>query len=393
MSVPEHYSGDGSALPQPDLISPRRQAGERDIDIVLVTGAGASCAFGVNGTRLPLMGDWSDKLVRALGQRIGYREATGLQQGMSGEEFEAQLGKFLQDVEAFKRIGGLLAPSVGFQDFGAATQIMASQGVMGQWHSQAVSHFSQITALIHQSLYENFADAAVDLDAAARAYERLFHSLGLGGAGSRLVYATTNYDTIGEYAIERSGGHPDWGQPPSLENRANYSLTIPGLLDAMPRYVPVLHLHGRVGWYRRDGKVYAANVVKHQPGFGVPVVMLPDPDKIYDQDDVIIAICREFSEALSRAKRVLVLGHSLHDRYLVQTIAQHVEPLDRLAVTVLVDPADPARPHKSVVSFPAKIAQLLGNAAIIPMRFGSGEDAGVPAIRTWTETLASGGLL
>jgi hypothetical protein len=393
MSVPERYSPDGSALPQPDLISPRRQAGERDIDIVLVTGAGASCAFGVNGTHLPLMGDWSDKLVRSLGQHIGYREATGLRHGMSGEEFEAQLGKFLQDVEAFKRVGGLLAPSVGFQDFGAGTQVMASQGVMDQWHSQAVSHFSQMTDLIHKSLYENFAEAAVDLDAAARAYQGLFHSLGLGGAGSRLVYATTNYDTIGEHAIERSGGYPDWGQPPSLENRANYSLVIPGLLDAMPRYVPVLHLHGRVGWYRRDGQVHAANVVKHQQGFGVPVVMLPDPDKIYDQDDVIIAIWREFSEALSRAKRVLVLGHSLHDRYLVRTLVQHVDPLERLAVTVLADQTDPERPDESVASFPAKVAQLLGNAAIIPMRFGSGEAAGFPAIRTWTDKLASGGLL
>jgi hypothetical protein len=44
---------------------------------------------------MPLMGDWSDHLVRKLGQRIGYREATGLKSGMSGEAFEARLGKFL----------------------------------------------------------------------------------------------------------------------------------------------------------------------------------------------------------------------------------------------------------------------------------------------------------
>ena len=24
------------------------------------------------------------------------------------------------------------------------------------------------------------------------------------------------------------------------------------LLDGMPRYVPILHLHGRAGWYRRN---------------------------------------------------------------------------------------------------------------------------------------------
>jgi hypothetical protein len=53
---------------------------------------------------------------------------------MSGEEFEARLGTFLQDVEAFRRIGGLLDPSVRFQDFGAGTQLMTAQGVMEQWH-------------------------------------------------------------------------------------------------------------------------------------------------------------------------------------------------------------------------------------------------------------------
>ena len=33
------------------------------IDLVLVTGAGASCDFGVNQTRLPLMAEWS-RLIR-----------------------------------------------------------------------------------------------------------------------------------------------------------------------------------------------------------------------------------------------------------------------------------------------------------------------------------------
>ncbi len=257
-----------------DLVTGGVPAGERDIDIdidvVLVTGAGASRAFGVNGKPMPLMGDWSDHLVRELGSRIGYREATGLKNGMSGEAFEARLGKFLQDVEAFQRIGDLLDASVRFQDFGAGTQIMSAQGVMDQWHSQAVHHFGEITGLIHKSLYELFADAAVDLDGAAQAYQGLFHSLGLSGPDTRLVYATTNYDTIGEHAISRSGGFPDWGQPPTLEQGNQTQLAITGLLSGLSRYVPVLHLHGRVGWFRRtDGTVYAANVTRHQVGFGI----------------------------------------------------------------------------------------------------------------------------
>lgn len=378
-----------------DLITGGVAARERDIDVVLVTGAGASRAFGVNGKPMPLMGDWSDHLVRQLGQRSGYREATGLRQGMDGEEFEARLGRFLQDAEAFRRISDLLEPSVRFQDFGPGTHVMTAHGVMEQWHSQAVHHFSEITKLIHESLYELFADAAVDLDAAAHAYQGLFGSLGLTGPDSRLVYATTNYDTIGEHAISRSGRPPDWGQPPTLEHGSLTRLVIPGLLAGLPRYVPVLHLHGRVGWFRRpDGQVYSSEVTRYQAGFGIPLVMLPDPDKVYDQDDVIIAMWREFSEALARAKRVLVLGHSLNDQFLLRALQQNVQPFDRIAVSVLADQHDPRRPDASAGPVIAKIADRLGNAAAIPIRFGGRpEQASAMAIRTWAEKLSGNDLI
>jgi hypothetical protein len=55
---------------------------ERDLDLVMVTGAGASRGFGANGSNLPLMGDWSDTLVRPLLSKHGsYLNATGLEQG------------------------------------------------------------------------------------------------------------------------------------------------------------------------------------------------------------------------------------------------------------------------------------------------------------------------
>jgi hypothetical protein len=376
------------------LITSTAGARVRDIDVVLVTGAGASRAFGVNDTPMPLMNDWSDHLVRKLAQRNGYREATGLRHGMGGEDFEARLGKFLQDVEAFRRVSDLLDPSVRFGDFGPGTQVMSAHGVMEQWHLQAARHFGEITTLIHESLYELFADVAVDLDAAAQAYQGLFGSLGLTGPDSQLVYATTNYDTVGEHAISRSGRPPDWGQPPTLEHGNLNRLLIPGLLGGLPRYVPVLHLHGRVGWFRRpDGQVYASEVTRHQAGFGIPLVMLPDPDKVYDQDDVIIAMWREFSEALARAKRVFVLGHSLNDQFLLRALRQNVQPLDRMAVSVLADEFDHKRTDQSAVPLIAKIANQLGNAAHIPMRFGSGADEGFIGIRTWTEKLSEDGLI
>jgi hypothetical protein len=365
----------------------------RDIDLVMVTGAGASREFGVNGTKLPLMAEWSDALVLKLGEHISYLDTTGLKRGMAGEEFEGRLGKFLRDIEAFARIGDLLEPSTRFQDLGpSGGQFLGAQGVLENWHTVAGHHFGQITDLIRESLYDLFADARVDHGAAATAYAGLFSSLGLGG-GSRMVYATTNYETVGEHAIRLAGGRPDWGQPPALGNEGELRLEVPGIIDGIGRYVPVLHLHGRVGWYRRDGRVYAANVVRHDQGFGIPIVMLPDPDKVYDQDDVIISLWQQFGEALARAKRVFVLGHSLNDSYLLRALVQNVEPLDRIAVAVLEAGHDDDSLDSSAVPVVAKIQEHLGNAAIIPMRFGSTPDAGRRGIAAWTEKLEGNGLL
>jgi hypothetical protein len=63
--------------------------------------------------------------------------------------------------------------------------------------------------------------------------------------------------------------------------------------------------------------------------------MLPDPDTSYDTGPIIATIWQQFEEALTWARMVLVLGHSLHDRALVAALRTQVEPPSRLAVTVL----------------------------------------------------------
>lgn len=57
---------------------------------------------------------------------------------------------------------------------------------------------------------------------------------------------------------------------------------------------------------------------------------------------------------------------------------QNVQPLDRIAVSVLADEHDHSQPDQSAGPVVAKITQVLGNAAAIPMRFGSG---GWPMLR------------
>ena len=106
-----------------------------------------------------------------------------------------------------------------------------------------------------------------------------------------------------------------------------------------------------------------------------------------------VPVLQQFAEALARAKRVLVLGHSLNDSFLLRALIQNVQPFDRIAITVLEDEQDQDQPHQSAGPVLAKISQDLVNAAIVPIRFGSSPDAGIKGLRTWQEGLAGDGLL
>lgn len=54
-------------------------------------------------------------------------------------------------------------------------------------------------------------------------------------------------------------------------------------------------------------------VTTHNRTFGLPVVTLHDPEKGSSGGDVLTMVWSQFEAALRRARRVLVLGHSLSD--------------------------------------------------------------------------------
>src|SRR5438105_2696353 len=87
---------------------------ETDIDLVLITGAGASHEFGANRQKLPLMNGWADFLVERLFRYPYFQEATGLKKNMSGPDFETMLGEFLDRVGGFYRAEGLIKISSQF---------------------------------------------------------------------------------------------------------------------------------------------------------------------------------------------------------------------------------------------------------------------------------------
>jgi hypothetical protein len=359
---------------------------ERDIDLVLITGAGASCAFGAGDTRLPMMGEWADALTKKLARSAsGYLKATGLEPDLPGMEFERRLGSFLRQVTAFSEIEPLVGVTRDMIVEPDVQRMIASVGSIESWHQATKNHLGQIVTQIHESLYELFADPALDVRKATESYGALLQGLGISKA-SKWVYATTNYDIVGETALNELGFLPDWGEPPQARS-SEQLLVVDDLIRGLPRYVPVLHLHGRVGWYRRlDGygnPVYATTATRHQPGFGVPIVMLPDPNKAYGSDPIINSLWLQFGEVLRRAKCVFVLGHSLHDDALVDALRENVDPLDRIAVSVFSSDADPDVPDDSAAEILQTIQGRLGNAAVIPMRFGSSLEAGARGIQTY----------
>jgi len=341
----------------------------RDIDLVLVTGAGASREFGVNGTSIPLMSEWSDALVDKIsGRSWSYLEATRLEKGLDGPTFERRLGQFLQLATALPQIEQVLKPSLEFQP----PPNGVSEQALRQWQRATLHHIEEIVHLVRESLYECFSPDHMDLDAAAQAYSTLLQQLGITKAES-MVYATTNYDIVGEYAIERIGGFPDCGEQRGIANRPEAKLRIDGLLGGMPRYVPVLHLHGRIGWYQRsDSESYSSDIRTHNRDSGVPILMLPDPNKVYDTNPNIVSLWTQFEDALRRAKRVLVLGHSLHDDPLVEALQRNVSPGERVAITTIsgtevkgtVVPQDEDLRNRVVGSLPA--------ASVIPINFAQG---------------------
>jgi hypothetical protein len=339
---------------------------EQDIDLVLITGAGASAPFGANGATLPQMQGWVSALCRKLMQSdSNYLTLTGLSESLSGPQFEEVLGDYLHKVQAFDAIEDFVGLTVPFVNLTPPL----SRESLTQWHGTVQFKLKMVNNLIHESLYEQFGQAR-DLRAATSAYSELFEALRVLSETASIVVATTNYDPIAEEVLAMQGRLPDWGQPPMVHPVTDAPLDVKNLVSGRSRFTPVLHLHGRIGWYiRQDDKPYGLATEKHSEQFGTPIVILPDPQKDYGADALINALWREFEVALGRAKRVFILGHSLNDVPLRRALIANVKPMERIGVAVYSE--DGNEPHESTAETQRIITEELVGATTVPMRFGS----------------------
>lgn len=294
------------------------------MDLLLVTGAGASRELGKPEDPLPLMPDWANALCSALdGAESGLAGRCALSEGMGGEEFEEALGLLLR-WEQMKYLNSRFA---GLTD---------QPGQFQQLDGQASSRLGTIRQVIDRTLYEQFGQHRVDDERATTAYKSLLQRLDV----HQLVLATTNYDRACEAALSRLGRKPDAGFR-SDDSESVPKLQVAGLVASAreAESTACLHLHGAIGWYQKDGVVYDfRSGHEYNETLGTPVVLYPDPLKDPTSDAHVATLWEEFRLALADADHVLVLGHSLHDPALVNAI-RSAKP-KRLAVTNLMTAGD-----------------------------------------------------
>jgi len=301
------------------------------------------------------MPQWSETLVNKMfDSGADQYGLSGLRTGMTGPQFEAALGDFLRRAEAFAQIRPVAALTASAPGLGGP-QIQT-------WYDQVANAFDRINEVIVSSLMQEFHHNRLAVSFATEAYRQLLDLARLPNT-TGLVYVTTNYDALGELALEDLGAHPDAGEPARQYGGHATGLDVVGLLDDMSRHTPVLHLHGKVGWYRDDrGRVQVLDVQQHHASHGVPVVMLPDPNKSFAGDDVLALLWAQFQEAVTDARRILVLGHSLADRQLVN-ILRGVS--GKLGVTYLGTSAD-----RDTAQLERLRNELGRDPAYFPVKFG-----------------------
>jgi hypothetical protein len=296
---------------------------------------------------MPLMGDWSDALAEALeDEEERLSEACVLEEGMSPEEFEKSLGLLIRwdqvrhlD-ERFKWLGGDRAMS------------LTNEPDVTRARENMNRRMEVVMATVNATLYEQFGLGRVDDERAVAAYQALLRHFGK----SELAIATTNYDRSAERALDALGRHVTTGFPPSAQRTPR--LRPAGMASDRNSGTPVIHLHGAVGWYERDGNIedhYGDQ--PYNPSLGTPAVLYPDPDKDPTSSAYVSLLWTEFRAAMDQADVVLVIGHSLHDRALVDEL-KRVRGKKPLGVTYFADEED------------ERISALIGDAIPIQMDFG-----------------------
>jgi hypothetical protein len=262
---------------------------------------------------MPLMSDWMNDLTQRLNAtgRGALAQAVGLSSKGSGEEFEASLGRLLAWQRALPTVASL-------SRLGSPTHERSPE--FEEWAFRATEAAQGLVTLIYESLHELFGRNQINQNAASAAYRTLIDLFKLPSDGT-IVFATTNYDVAIELALQDLSVVPLAGTIPRI---GTDGVVRPEGVTGQAKHdaFPVLHLHGRVGWYRDDsGSVRDAGADgPFNPTLGPPGLLLPDPDKDYSDQRVLSDMWTEMTNVIAEAKKILIVGHSLHDKALADSL-------------------------------------------------------------------------
>ena len=255
-------------------------------------------------------------------------QAIGLTPNPKGTEFEEALGLFLQ---------WMLALPLNTKFAKVGTDLTGMRPEITNWLAETERNSARVNKELWKSLYRHFKADKIDRSKAQKAWARLDETL--GGATVPKKVATTNYDLSAEiafnainYAVTDGFRDVAW-QTPTFDPEGL------GHWEGTLSSVAVLHLHGAVGWYRRDGTVSRQGFDQdYNETLGAPVILPPDPKKDPLNDATVAGIWREFQSALASATHVLVLGHSLHD----PALAEQLRDASRRGLHVLIAGVKPS---------------------------------------------------
>lgn len=345
--------------------------------ILVLTGAGASVNLGVGQKKVPMMSSWASDLVTKLGARA---DQIGLRPDMPGEDFEKALGSFL----AFEKALPLTQPLAHLGAPGAPSQ-RVTMG-FADWFHTATSSVEQIRKDLLANLFENFGRDQIDDAKAARTYAKLHAALRKAdgsvlqseedrklAAESYIVHATTNYDTAIETAIQ-ADAHlqlvDGFTSRAGLGSETYTPEVLTGATADSTSLIPVVHLHGAVGWYyRQDGSVTRRPADDGYDDRQIPALLLPDATKVPEGfESPARETWAQFLALLQSSTHAFVIGHSLHDAHVLTALKNA-----NVSTAVLVHSA-----KAPIGSFelpntgePDRIRGLLGDVALIPGDFGS----------------------
>lgn len=314
---------------------------------------------------LPMMSAWATRLVEALGHRA---QQIGLEAEMPGDRFEAALGRFL----AFEKALPAVWPYVHITQ--PLTSPMSKDMNAETWFQQASAITGEIRRAIWKNLFESFGLDRIDRDAAIDSYRRLHALLRFAdgdGPESAIAHATTNYDPAIELALDNIDGITlvDGFVRHAGGGREVYAPNLLADQWQTTDQVPILHVHGAVGWYfRNDGSITRRPTDDAYDEREAPALLLPDDTKNPDLFSIPI---RETWGSLRRliaeASHVLFVGHSLHDPHIVRAVREAGRPT---AVVVYTTPdANGVYPEPSE-SEQTWVRSQLPEAVLLPGAFG-----------------------